>query len=169
MKFLLTRLIRGATPASLSSILLMQFLLTRLIRGATLASSSYRSFEKFLLTRLIRGATITMQKNKCYVLNFYSRASYEARHSHSYCTMPTLKISTHAPHTRRDCLPETVFILQHKFLLTRLIRGATYTEHQLLSAALISTHAPHTRRDSNGRYLTAKTFVSFRDNVPGKG
>ena len=124
-----------------------KFLLTRLIRGATTSLAQYFPMPEFLLTRLIRGATIHKTPPMLLYINFYSRASYEARlsvrfgvylfdpisthaphtrrDSTAYYQFKNLIISTHAPHTRRDFNVFNLFISATEFLLTRLIRGAT--------------------------------------------
>ena len=56
-KFLLTRLLRGATPKKGPWCRIDSFLLTRLLRGATRYSSKKCAPPEFLLTRLLRGAT----------------------------------------------------------------------------------------------------------------
>ena len=78
--------------------------------------------------------------------NFYSRASCEARQS------PTLPENlTDDFYSRASCEArqsatgrDSVAI---EFLLTRLMRGATMYQIDVLSNLSISTHAPHARRD----------------------
>ena len=123
-QFLLTRLMRGATIKSwglyetntisthapharrdsnvkLDSDLLL-FLLTRLMRGATLKLVKVINNRTFLLTRLMRGATPRKKRVLSSNLDFYSRASCEARHLQISFDKFIYKISTHAPHARRD-------------------------------------------------------------------
>ena len=124
----------------------LQFLLTRLIRGATRRHGKKTGQAAFLLTRLIRGATSSAYSARMSSTNFYSRASYEARRRTVCCRggqaeflltrlirgatisrrmIPwKMRISTHAPHTRRDWAFGHAWGLP-QFLLTRLIRGAT--------------------------------------------
>ena len=102
-KFLLTRLLRGATKMETDQKFLYQFLLTRLLRGATvLAIAVVFPRFSFLLTRLLRGATPLYRSLWCLLFHFYSRASCEARRQ--YCKFGTFanSISTHAPLARRD-------------------------------------------------------------------
>ena len=124
-EFLLTRLIRGAT--------ISRRMIPWKMRISTHAPHTRRDWAfghawglpQFLLTRLIRGATLALLAGGLAVVNFYSRASYEARLTSATSVSVFLKISTHAPHTRRD-------------LHTGVIS---------LGLFMISTHAPHTRRD----------------------
>ena len=79
----------------------------------------------FLLPRLSRGAT--WQSRSSMILrsqNFYSRASREARQFGFLCRA-----------------------IMHKFLLTRLSRGATPAQENCSPSGTISTHAPLARRD----------------------
>ena len=57
--------------------------------------------------------------------NFYSRASCEARRGELYYNSDMIEISTHAPHARRDLSNSVIPSLSPRFLLTRLMRGAT--------------------------------------------
>ena len=100
-EFLLPRLLRGATHGNTPPAKTRKFLLTRLLRGATNSFTAKVFRTLFLLTRLLRGATryehtyqqglnisthaplarrdqetITTEGS---VIDFYSRASYEAR------------------------------------------------------------------------------------------
>ena len=60
-------------------------------------------------------------------LYFYSRASCEARHTALISMIIAGNaISTHAPLARRDIGFALKCVLFQKFLLTRLLRGATY-------------------------------------------
>ena len=102
-KFLLTRLLRGATKMETDQKFLYQFLLTRLLRGATvLAIAVVFPRFSFLLTRLLRGATMEPT-----------------------CAELIYTISTHAPLARRDTSISLSMVSTISFLLTRLLRGAT--------------------------------------------
>ena len=91
------------------------------------------------------------------------------------------KISTHAPHARRDYAKTLCDVSHYVFLLTRLMRGATFSIRLLLAPyssflltrlmrgatitpfcitkhCLISTHAPHARRDN---WLQKNTMPSL--------
>ena len=57
-KFLLTRLLRGATGPGILIMSDPPFLLTRLLRGATCFLRVFVQALQFLLTRLLRGATL---------------------------------------------------------------------------------------------------------------
>ena len=61
-----------------------KFLLTRLLRGATKMETDQKFLYQFLLTRLLRGATPILQIWNFCKLNFYSRASCEARLGDNY-------------------------------------------------------------------------------------
>ena len=134
-KFLLTRLLRGATfvcmkygiyciisthtPLARRDFLLLRilmallsFLLTRLLRGATCILLILISIIQFLLTRLLRGATACCDGSLDAELHFYSHASCEARP-----------------------LPKPLKIIFNQFLLTRLLRGAT-KYHDYFTSAL---------------------------------
>ena len=83
VKFLLTRLMRGATNECSTGIhFFITFLLTRLMRGATRMLWAFLAGLLFLRTRLMRGATAL------------KKLSEEG-----------VSISTHAPHARRDLVP----------------------------------------------------------------
>ena len=56
-------------------------------------------------------------------------------------------ISTHTPHTRCDKEKNKFNSLYGIFLLTHLIRGATFPVILPFVTAEISTHTPHTRCD----------------------
>ena len=78
--FLLTRLMRGA--AFFGDIYvenISTFLLTRLMRGAATGPKALNSLLIFLLTRLMRGAAASRSNSPTPKINFYSRASCEAR------------------------------------------------------------------------------------------
>ena len=64
--------------------------------------------------------------------DFYSRASCEARLNLKFCEEILCNISTHAPHARRDFIRNAYIINSVRFLLTRLMRGATYNAYCLL-------------------------------------
>ena len=111
----------------------------------------------FLLTRLLRGATHGKGRKDRLVPNFYSRASCEARLSAKAGNFAFDIISTHAPLARRDSLRHgNGSLLPHfysrascearlscsviafptsRFLLTRLLRGATATYSMQCAAA----------------------------------
>ena len=102
----------------------LQFLLTRLIRGAT-----KNSLLPGWTSRISTHAPHTRRDDfkahdSLEDANFYSRASYEARLGIRPC-LGIAAISTHAPHTRRDSCVASWWAGSCKFLLTRLIRGAT--------------------------------------------
>ena len=125
MRFLLTRLLRGATERRAVVFAMREFLLTRLLRGATLPRTAQSTMSgKFLLTRLLRGATFLYWRFAYRIRYFYSRASCEAR--------PASKIA---------------FVLSESFLLARLLRGATTPLCEYKLSGIISTHAPLARRD----------------------
>ena len=59
------------------------------------------------------------------LLNFYSHASYEARRRSIVTPETRREISTHTPLTRRDIRRTEKGGPAGRFLLTRLLRGAT--------------------------------------------
>ena len=72
----------------------------------------FSSIMKFLLTRLLRGATSRDGEVVGEIIDFYSRASYEARLDLSFEKVPL-----------------------SKFLLTRLLRGATRPMTEIVETA----------------------------------
>ena len=102
-----------------------KFLLTRLMRGATFTTFQNSLVTGFLLTRLMRGATGAGKITINQMRNFYSRASCEARRSSVY-TMPSLCIFLLTRLMRGATVIETSSLASNaEFLLTRLMRGAT--------------------------------------------
>ena len=124
-RFLLTRLLRGATRSGGRHQYRSGFLLTRLLRGATapglytgenLPISTHTPLARrdkqnkmysqadrlFLLTRLLRGATSRSTEQAGYSLDFYSHASCEARPCRMEAQTASMTISTHTPLARRD-------------------------------------------------------------------
>ena len=102
-----------------------QFLLTRLMRGATMRKVTKARLTRYISTHAphARRDYSSYGHGYCH-LDFYSRASCEAR----------LMV----------CL---VFLMALVFLLTRLMRGATFRQNRFVYRSRISTHAPHARRD----------------------
>ena len=125
LRFLLTRLLRGATEHGGRNDEKLRFLLTRLLRGATLA----RSFR--WRSRLISTHTPLARRDIAYSVtsglnaDFYSHASCEARPPRRVAAIVHEKISTHTPLARRDFHFAGVVSGFCVFLLTRLLRGAT--------------------------------------------
>ena len=104
-EFLLTRLMRGAALCHhfVFSVCHISTHAPHARRGITGRSTRNRS-ELFLLTRLMRGAPSLSAD----WINFYSRASCEARLPHPAYDFSISAISTHAPHARRGPSTETV-------------------------------------------------------------
>ena len=133
-KFLLTRLLRGATDSSIKTSFNVGISthapLTR--RDAHVPAG----FKPFListhapLTRRDESGGVFQSSLK----DFYSRASYEARHSIWSVSYGAIT-----------------------FLLTRLLRGATSRSKMRHSVDRISTHAPLTRRDE---ILVSKPLIN---------
>ena len=121
------------------------FLLTRLLRGATMIRSHFTSNNRFLLTRLLRGATPN-RSNWVLNVNFYSRASCEARHVGQLIPFYLDDFYSRASCEARH-LWNLIFSLRNPFLLTRLLRGATGRKVYPPPYFEISTHAPLARRD----------------------
>ena len=148
-KFLLTRLLRGATKGLEGKSRLLAYFYSRASCEARLNFSWIVFLLKlFLLTRLLRGATgIQLCFLDFETDDFYSRASCEARRRILLSTVLVILISTHAPLARRDFLFCRLSGLLRIFLLTRLLRGATNKSDFKLYKLGISTHAPLARRD----------------------
>ena len=147
-----------------------KFLLTRLLRGATETNRNIDSV-KFISTHtpLARRDGVIWRTSEA-ILNFYSHASCEARpslekeitdsenfYSHASCeARPLLRlhrnfiltISTHTPLARRDNAGGISHSESSKFLLTRLLRGATRVWWTVFMNLQISTHTPFARRDT---------------------
>ena len=82
----------------------------------------------FLLTRLLRGATRAYSLIVNEWFNFYSHASCEARHSASCIRVMNCDFYSHASCEARPYL-SSAWIDEDKFLLTRLLRGATVARY----------------------------------------
>ena len=158
---------RGATCSEPYCMGALEFLLTRLLRGATNATGIISTITRFLLTRLLRGATCSLHMvvnradisthtplarrdseiifNQHKLRNFYSHASCEARRGTPSVPGSGMNFYSHA-----SCEARRLFYIvspcSAKFLLTRLLRGATYFT-SCLPAPQISTHTPLARRD----------------------
>ena len=124
-RFLLTRLLRGATPAAvLMSIMSLNFYSHASCEARPKSYKTNQPVRIFLLTRLLRGATPRLVKYLLYIYisthtplarrdwfgdmwevpnpDFYSHASCEARRSAGVNTVCNGFISTHTPLARRD-------------------------------------------------------------------
>ena len=102
-KFLLTRLIRGATRAAFKSAWNANYFYSRASYEARLNEYLYRmGGHDFYSRASYEARLIAIGFPKPTEENFYSRASYEARHKRNTFKVSELEISTHAPHTRRD-------------------------------------------------------------------
>ena len=190
LKFLLTRPSRGATLNRQKERLTYSFLLTRLLRGATAAGRLFLLTGVFLLTRLLRGATAVeivvdgggaisthtplarrdlisfclfigqddfyshasyearhgVKDRRAEVADFYSHASYEARRRPGRPVQRQIHFYSHASYEAR-LIPDFSVRAERKFLLTRLLRGATIWDIKRCPKTLISTHTPLARRD----------------------
>ena len=93
---------RGATIYLIRFLIIVIFLLTRLMRGATVISDSDEFGNKISTHAPHARRDNSMVEKMAAEINFYSRASCEAR-----------------------LAPEHIFIDAGVFLLTRLMRGAT--------------------------------------------
>ena len=114
---------------------LLLFLLTRLLRGATGCFPSSNYYYTISTHTPLTRRDSRYKSSMIGVSNFYSHASYEAR--------------------RKNVLQITRI---SKFLLTRLLRGATGCFPSSNYYYTISTHTPLTRRDS--RYKSSMIGVS---------
>ena len=124
----------------------------------------------------MRGATPS-RRSVCWLVQyFYSHAPCGARHDYVDTDGVINQISTHTPLARRDgigaiylgrtgyfyshasCearpLPTNGRLQTHRFLLTRLLRGATATAPSEISGINISTHTPHAGRDPDNQMAT---------------
>ena len=124
IQFLLTRLLRGATPLRLPRFQILHHFYSHASCEARLGSfAADRRHLQFLLTRLLRGATI--------IYNIFPL---------------TLHISTHTPLARRDIIfqhkKKLSGISTHTPLARRDLKPAHYTHYPS-----ISTHTPLARRD----------------------
>ena len=133
--------------------LLLQFLLTRLLRGATLLLLLLRLILQFLLTRLLRGATLMGVPLPPVLVNFYSHASCEARQILYYILTNNANFYSHASCEARPNYAHMSKIAV-KFLLTRLLRGATFFIVIFKSVNTISTHTPLARRDPHRKQIS---------------
>ena len=170
MAFLLTRLLRGATPGFLCFPASLPFLLTRLLRGATSA------IQTQLDARAISTHAPLARRDACRTVglllpvHFYSRASCEARRLDCKKCHDEEDFYSRASCEARRASPKKSGS-GRSFLLTRLLRGATcsklgydmknknfYSRASCEArrsaptlktiSATISTHAPLARRDA---------------------
>ena len=117
---------------------------------------------QFLLTRLLRGATVTRSVRCTDPLCFYSHASCEARPSF-YFVGKHRPVSTHTPLARRDDHRKRHPGREKKFLLTRLLRGATRASVTSSVYSFVSTHTPLARRDTaTNLHRPAEAFLLTR-------
>ena len=80
------------------------------------------------------------------VADFYSHASYEARRRPGRPVQRQIHFYSHASYEAR-LIPDFSVRAERKFLLTRLLRGATIWDIKRCPKTLISTHTPLARRD----------------------
>ena len=95
---------RGATIYLIRFLIIVIFLLTRLMRGATVISDSDEFGNKISTHAPHARRDNSMVEKMAAEINFYSRASCEARLMASKWKPSIIVISTHAPHARRDRL-----------------------------------------------------------------
>ena len=93
---------RGATIYLIRFLIIVIFLLTRLMRGATVISDSDEFGNKISTHAPHARRDNSMVEKMAAEINFYSRASCEARLIRRECYDRNFIISTHAPHARRD-------------------------------------------------------------------
>ena|GEM_PF-6302248 len=125
-EFLLTHLLRGATPLQSITATPQSFLLTHLLRGATKTLELKISISVVISTHtpLARCNHIYMIILK-YIYNFYSRTSCEVQHTAYRNIAGSFGISTHAPLARCNSSSSWLVSMTSLFLLTHLLRGAT--------------------------------------------
>ena len=98
-------------------------------------------------------------------LNFYSRASCEARRARQSAALAAEIISTHAPRVRRD------FPVRFKVSVTSISTHAPRVRRdsklkKTLSVGTISTHAPRVRRDKiSKRYICCDDISTHAPRV----
>ena len=146
IKFLLTRLLRGATRRVRLCNITNLFLLTRLLRGATTTTKPYFQIFSFLLTRPMRGATDAVTTQHLKEADFYSHAPCGARHTLLLPFLLFHQISTHTPHAGRDDW-HPVPVKKNKISTHTPHAGRDNDDKATLPYFLISTHTPHAGRD----------------------
>ena len=125
----------------------LTFLLTRLLRGATKDLIDDYDLMAFLLTRLLRGTTFDFMQ-KLVSEKISTHAPHARRDMALGMSIETRLISTHAPLARRDMDAAAKTVQGGTFLLTHLLRGATDVAVEAANHLAISTHTPLARRDS---------------------
>ena len=93
------------------------------------------------------------------VADFYSHASYEARRRPGRPVQRQIHFYSHASYEAR-LIPDFSVRAERKFLLTRLLRGATIWDIKRCPKTLISTHTPLTRRD-DAKIQIAREQIDF--------
>ena len=87
--------------------------------------NEWHDAREFLLTRLLRGATYIRQNERVAIR--ISTHTPLARRDHAITyTCDATHISTHTPLARRDLAVRILILMTLSFLLTRLLRGATF-------------------------------------------
>ena len=99
---------------------------------------------KFLLTHLLRGATLALTKYDI-SLEISTHAPLARCNSVTFADSSPSIISTHAPLARCNYFCHKHLLSAKIFLLTHLLRGATYILHDGKYIEDISTHAPLAR------------------------
>ena len=123
------------------------FLLTRPLRGATFSPFRRRIAYVFLLTRPLRGATVAPWELPDARTDFYSHAPCGARPIARPPPDTSKHISTHTPLAGRDYGHVRNVSMKYPFLLTRPLRGATFSSKISPVSSSISTHTPLAGRD----------------------
>ena len=81
----------------------------------------------------MRGVTLTNQSGEIHTLVISTHTPHARRDCFALGERLVVQgISTHTPHARRDSLHRRRRCRQRQFLLTRLMRGVTVLNHQLL-------------------------------------
>ena len=189
--FLLTRPMRGATAQD--QVKSNMFCISTHTPHAGRDAHGMRNalaVVRFLLTRPMRGATLPSLNEYTRACHFYSHASYEARPGRYAVSPDALDFYSHASYEARpdgedeaaivddfyshasyearlllySCFPSSL-----KFLLTRLLRGATEPTKTKPFFQMISTHTPLTRRDlvhvppPKNKFISTHTPLTRRD------
>ena len=154
---------RGATIYLIRFLIIVIFLLTRLMRGATVISDSDEFGNKISTHAPHARRDNSMVEKMAAEINFYSRASCEARLN--LFPSGTLILQFLLTRLMRGATKSTARRLAaSRFLLTRLMRGATEERVDEKYFLSISTHAPHARRDIV--YWLAETNLNISTHAP---
>ena len=123
-----------------------KFLLTRLLRGATTADTMIND-RSSISTHTPHAGRDDFRLKAWKSLWISTHTPLARRDAILMLNSILTAISTHTPLTRRDSYGAPRLPVTNEFLLTRLLRGATKLICRAWSAVMISTHTPLARRD----------------------